>query len=234
MTNLFHPSELTGADAVQPTTAELAESMSIARELESRLAATDVHPSGGFIDRVMSAVVAQPMPQPALAAGVALRGGRFGATLAALADSWRIVFSGNHPFPVRAQALALVLVVALAVGSLGGVAAIGAVRLLGPMPSVGTPTPSLHAPIAQPTPSPALGPIVGPNGPLATPEPTDTPEPTETPEATGGNGASKTPRPNATPEPNETDEPKETDEPPSTPDPGDGSHGDGGGNPDGS
>jgi hypothetical protein len=230
MTNLFHPSELTGADAVEPTTADLAESLSIARELESRLAATDVHPSGGFIDRVMSAVVVLPLPQPALAAGVALRGGRLGAMLAALADNWRITFSGAHPFPVRAQAMAFVLVAVLALGSLGGVAAIGAVRLLGPTEA--PPVPSHPAPV-QTTPSPALGPIVGPYGPEATPEPTETPEPTDTPGPTDGN-ATRTPRPNETPDPKETADPKETDEPPSTPDPGDGSHSDGSGSPDGS
>lgn len=202
MSPSFHPSELTGADAVQPTTAELAETLSIARELESRLAAADVHPSSGFADRVMAVVVAQPRPQPAMAAGLALRRGRIGAMLSALADSWRIMFSGQHPIAVRAQALAFVLIAALAVGSLGGAAAIGAVRLLGPAPTEPGPAPSLNVPVARPTPSPSLGPTENAaptDGSEATPEPTDTAKPGKTPRAT--------PKPSETPEPNETGEP---------------------------
>lgn len=226
MTNLFHPSELIGADGVQPTTAELGRSLVIAQELERLLAATDIHPSDRFVDRVMAAVTAQPLPKPAVAAGLALRGGRFAAMFAALADSWRITFSGDHPFPVRAQALVFVLVAAVAVGSLGGVAAIGAVRLLGPAPSVGAPAPTQQGPVAQPTPSPVLGPIVAPT-PEGTPEPTETPEATETAEPEG-QGPAKTPRGTETAEPAETDEPNETDEPKETEEP-DESHGGGGG-----
>ncbi|MEO8228154.1 MAG: hypothetical protein ABI628_00175 [Chloroflexota bacterium] len=222
MTNLFHPSELTGGDAVQPTTADLGQSLLIARELESLLAATDVHPSDRFVDRVMSAVVAQPLPQPAVAAGLALRGGRFGAMLAALADNWRITFSGDHPFPVRAQALAFVLVAVLALGSVGGVATIGAVRLLGPAPSVAAPAPTQQGPVVEPTPSPVLGPIIAPTDHEGTPEPSTTPEPTETAEPTEGQGPAKTPRGTETAQPSETDEPKETDEPNKTEEPGHG------------
>jgi hypothetical protein len=234
MTNLFHPSELTGADAVQPTTAELGQSLLIARELETLLAARDVHPSDSFVDRVMSAVVAQPLPQPAVAAGLALRGGRFGAMLGALADNWRITFSGDHPFPVRVQAMAFVLVAALAVGSLGGAAAIGAARLLGPAPSVAAPAPSQQGPVAQPTPTPVLGPIVAPTDSEGTPEPTETPEATETAEPTEGQGPAKAPRGTETAEPSETDEPKGSDEPKETEEPREGHGGDDGHGDDGS
>ena len=219
----FHPSELTGADAVQPTTAELAESLAMARELESQLAAADIHPSSGFADRVMAAVVAQPRPQPAMAAGLALRRGRFGAMLAALADNWRITFSGDHPLAVRAQAMAFVLIAVLAVGSLGGVAAIGAVRLLGPAPSVPGPAPSQLVPVT--TPGPSLGPVdnATPTGPSeATPEPSETPEPTDTAKPNGTDDSGKTPRATATHEPTETAEPTETDD-------SGGGHGGGGG-----
>lgn len=225
MSPSFHPSELTGADAVQPTTAELAETLSIARELESRLAAADVHPSTGFADRVMAAVVAQPRPQPAMAAGLALRRGRIGAMLSALADSWRIMFSGQHPIAVRAQALAFVLIAALAVGSLGGAAAIGAVRLLGPAPTEPGPAPSLNVPVAQPTPSPSLAPTedaAPTDGSEATPDPTETAEPSDT--AKPGKTPRATPKPSETPEPNETDEPGSGDG-----HGGDGHGGDGGG-----
>lgn len=230
MSRQFHPNELTGADAVQQTTAELAEALAMARELESRLAATDVHPSSGFADRVMAAVVAQPRPQPALAAAVALRRGRIGEMLAALADNWRVTFSGHHPPAVRAQAMAFVLIAILAVGSLGGVAAIGAVRLLGPAPSQPVPA-SQQAPVSQPTPSPDRGPTI--SDPTETPEPTDTAEPRETAEPTGTKDPKKTPGTTEEPGPSETAEPNETDEPGRT-DSGDGSHGgDGSGGSDG-
>ena len=225
MSRPFHPNELTGADAVQPTTAELAESLAMARELESRLAAADVHPSSAFADRVMAAVVAQPRPQPALAAAVAFRRGRMGEMLAALADNWRVTFSGHHPLAVRAQAMAFVLIAILAVGSLGGVAAIGAVRLLGPAPSQPVPA-SQQAPVSRPTPSPDRGPTT--SDPTKTPEPTDTAEPTETAEPTGTKDPQKTPGATEAPEPSGTAEPNEADEPGPT-DNGDGSHGGSGG-----
>lgn len=216
MSPSFHPSELSGADAVQPTTAELADSLLVARELESQLAANDVHPSSGFADRVMAAVAAQPLPQPATAAGLALRRGRLGAMLTALADNWRITFSGHHPLAVRAQAMAFVLVAILAVGSLGGVAAIGAVRLLEPAPSVPGPVPSQPLPLSRPTPSPSIEPT---DNPEATPSEAG-PQPTETDDSGKTPGSTHKPRPSETPEPNETE------------DPGSGSdHGGGGGGP---
>ena len=137
MSRPFHPSELSGADDGEPTSAELGEAVAAARSLESQLAAADVHPSADFVDRVMRAVVAEPRPQPAVAAGLAMRRGRFGSMVAALADSWRVAFSGGRPWAVRAQAAAFVLVAILAIGSLGGIMAVGAVRLLAPAPSQG-------------------------------------------------------------------------------------------------
>ena len=135
MNRPFHPSELSDVDGSGPTTAELAEALAVARDLESNLAADDIHPSAAFVDRVMGAVVLEPLPQPAIAAGTALRGGRLGAMAAALGDSWRVAFSGGRPFAVRAQAAAFVLVIVVAMGSLGGITAIGAVRFLEAAPS---------------------------------------------------------------------------------------------------
>ena len=78
---------------------------------------------------------------------------------AALADSWRVAFSGGRPFAVRAQAAAFVLIVVVALGSLGGIAAVGAARLLEPAPSqVASPPPSVPvAPSTQPDPEPDGG-----------------------------------------------------------------------------
>lgn len=219
MTGPFHPSELSDADGVGPTTTELGDALAVARDLESNLAAGDVHPSATFVDRVMGAVALEPLPQPAIAAGTALRGGRLGAMAAALADSWRVAFSGGRPFAVRAQAAAFVLVVVLAMGSLGGIAAVGAVRLLQPAPSqVASPRPSV--PVVTST-QPDQNPSIEPSdrvGPTATPKPTDsddpeasedpgeTPEATETDKSGGGGGGTQTPRPNRTQRPTETDD----------------------------
>ncbi len=154
MTRPFQPAELSGADDGERTTAELGEALATARTIEAQLGAGDVHPSASFVDRVMTAVVAEPRPQPAIAAGLALRRGRIGAMLAALGDSWKVAFSGGRPFAVRAQAAAFVLVAILAVGSLGGIAAVGAARLLSPAETPpGPPSPSqLVVPTATPTP----------------------------------------------------------------------------------
>ncbi|MGZ8528926.1 MAG: hypothetical protein ACXWWR_09020, partial [Candidatus Limnocylindrales bacterium] len=189
-----------------------------------------VHPSSGFADRVMAAVVAQPRPQPAAAAGMALRRGRFGAMLAALADSWRITFSGDHPLAVRAQAMAFVLIAIVAVGSLGGVAAIGAARLLGPAPSVPGPAPSEQVPVSQPTPSPSID---SSDSAVPTDPSEASPEPTETAEPTGTDDSGETPRATRTPKPTETAEPHETEDSGSGSDHGGEGGGGGGGGDDG-
>ena len=45
MSRPFHPSELSGADDGEPTSAELGEALATARAIEAQLAAGDVHPS---------------------------------------------------------------------------------------------------------------------------------------------------------------------------------------------
>ncbi len=219
MTGSFHPSELSDADGVGPTITELADALAVARDLESNLAAGDIHPSATFVDRVMGAVALEPVPQPAMAAGSALRGGRLGAMIAALADSWRVAFSGGRPFAVRAQAAAFVLIVVVAMGSLGGIVAVGAAGLLSaPSTQVASPPPSVPvAPSVQPDRNPSIEPSerVGPTstpGPTDSEEPEASEEPSETPEATetgtsgGGGRGTQTTRPNRTPRPNETDD----------------------------
>jgi uncharacterized membrane protein YgcG len=163
---------------------------SMSRDLEAVAAESAIRPPVGFADRVMAAVAAEPLPQPARAFRVALVAGRFRAATASVADAWRVVVGGSTPLGVRAQALALVLVVAIGSLAVAGGAAVGAIDVLnanhGLVPSPTMPPPSqLSSP--QPTPSPSLTP-----DPAFTPEATETTEPTETPRATqrtGGGGA---------------------------------------------
>jgi uncharacterized membrane protein YgcG len=160
----------------------------------------DVHgirPSAGFADRVMSAIADEPLPQPALVLGLALRRRRLGAALVAIGDSWRVAFGGPRPFAVRAQALALVLVVTIGVLGAGGAAIVGASRLLGleptPAPSV-QPSPPVSPPpsiVVTPSPSPSPSPSVRPTPsatPAETPDATETAEPTETPDESDDHG----------------------------------------------
>ena len=195
MSRPFQPGDLTGLDGVEPTGAELADVASIARQVEGLAASEGVHPSVAFVESVMGAVAVEPLPQPAIAAGIAARRGHFGAMLAALADSWRVATSRDRPFAVRAQALAFVMVAVLAVGSVGGAAAVGAWQLLGPHPA-----PTI-APTPDQGPSPTLPPV-----PTTSPEPSPTPEPSESAE------------PSDSPEPSETAEPSSTDDHGGSPD----------------
>lgn len=166
------------------------------RELENLGDVHGIRPSAGFADRVMASIADEPVPQPGVLLGLALRRRRFGLALVAIRDSWRVAFGGPRPFAVRAQAFALVLVVAIGALGTGGVAVVGASGLLGldatPTPSVEpsplvSPTPSI---VATPTPSPSPSPSATPT---ETPDATETAEPTETPDEThdsSGSGSS--------------------------------------------
>ena len=90
----------------------------------------------------MAAIAAEPMPRPA---------GR--GLLATARDAWAIAFGPGRPVVLRAQAFAMLLALALAVGSVGAVAVVGAARLL----SQGPTPPTLPSP--TPTPGPSHDPI---------------------------------------------------------------------------
>ncbi len=235
MSRPFQPSDLSGLDDVEPTQAELAEVAAVARQVEGLSASEGVHPSAAFVESVMGAVAAEPLPQPAIAAGIAARRGRFGAMFAALAGSWRVATSGDRPFAVRAQALAFVMVAVLAVGSVSGAAAVGAWQLLAPhpVPTIAPtqdqePSPTLRPePTTSPEPSPSPEPSesVEPSGspePSETAEPGDTAEPASTDDHGGSGSSSRTPAPTRrpTPEPTRTPRPSDTPEPSETPDGG--------------
>lgn len=168
----FDPSELDGGDD-----ADLAGLLGTARDLESFAANEYASPSSDFEDRVMAAIAAEPAPR-AIAAG---------GFIATLRNAWRLAWSGSRPMAVRAQAFALLLIVAVALGSVGSLAAVGAARLLSPQVTppptlLPSPSPSLPPPSISPSPPPSPTPSVPPS---VSPSPTVTVSPTETPESTG-------------------------------------------------
>lgn len=193
------------------------DAMEVARLLE-RHAATESEPlAPSFVDRVMVAIADEPSPQPLAAAGRAIRGRRVGAFLVAVRDAWRVTVTAYRPPAVRMQALALVLLVALALGSIGGIGAVGALGLLTSTPE---PTPSVEPvptdspmPSTSPSPSPSVSPTPTASPlPTATVEPTESVEPAETeePDSTDDSDG-RTPRPTRTPEPGETPKPTDDD-----------------------
>jgi hypothetical protein len=190
-TRRFDPRELEDPGAPL-SDAEAAELLATARDLETFAASQSVAPTAGFEDRVMVAIADEPPPKPVLA------GGFLGGIVATVRDSWRILWSGDRPLAIRAQALAIVLVAALAVGAVGTAATVGALTWLQgnvtdspepspslPIPSV-VPTPSV---VPSPPPSPTLTPSPPPS-PSPSPSPSETTEPSETPEGTDDNGGS--------------------------------------------
>ena len=177
----FDPAELRVPGEPVPTQAEQADLLIAARELESAASATQaIRPTEGFEDRVMAAIALEPAPRVVIRPGSAVRGGRPAAFLLAIRDAWGIATTGGRPWAIRGQALAFLLLVVVAAGSLTTAAGVGVGALLrtnqSPAPSV-QPGPTV-APMPTGTPSPTMP-------PTATPEATETPEPTETPEHGG-------------------------------------------------
>ncbi|HEX8939646.1 MAG TPA: hypothetical protein VF763_05745 [Candidatus Limnocylindrales bacterium] len=183
----FRPDELAGPDGVAglgPESADLAGDVEAARELEWLAGEGGVVPSAGFVDRISAAIAAEPRPSPAAAVGRAVRRRSVGGVLAALGDAWRVAWSGGRPLAMRGQAFALVLVVVLALGSIGGVAAVGGLSLLGGPAATVSPAAASPSATASPSPSPT---------PSATPS--ESPEPSESVEPSGSPGASESPDP---------------------------------------
>lgn len=194
----FDPSELRDGDLATNGEVAAAELLVVARELEALARSESAAPSVDFEERVMAVIATEPPPRPVATGGVL-------GLVGMVRDAWRLTWTGGRPLAVRAQALALVLLAAVAVGSLGSLAAVGVGALLTPEtppPSVApspspSPSPSVApSPSASASPSPSLTPTVSPT-PSA--EATETVEPTETAEATGddssGPGSGGTARP---------------------------------------
>jgi uncharacterized membrane protein YgcG len=178
----FDPSELANGEPGGNDDAAAAELLVIARDLEAFARSESVTPSIDFEDRVMAAIAVEPPPRPITSHGVA-------GLVALVRDSWRLAWTGNRPMAVRAQAMAFVLLAAVALGSVVSLGAVGVGRLLSqaePPPTVApapVPTPT-RSPTPSMSPSPSVSPTPSPS-PSASPsqetaEPTETIEPTET------------------------------------------------------
>ena len=180
--------------------ARLADEM--ARELEGVAEQSHAAPRDGFTDRVMASISREPLPQPARAFGAAVGGRRLGAALASIGDAWRVAFGGRAPLAVRAQALALVLIVAAGSLAVAGGATVGAIDLLNATPPH-SPSPTVPEPSEPPSLSPSPSPSPSLTTPDRTTEPGPTSDATETPEATGTSGGGTD---IGTPQPTRTDD----------------------------
>jgi hypothetical protein len=224
----FGPDELDGVSGIAPD--ELAAARRLARDLEGVAARGTVRPSADFADRVMAAVAKEPVAAPARAAGFALRHGAIGLFLASLRDAWRVTFSPAFPMAARAQAVAMVLVVAsVATGS--GVVTAGAVGLF----DLESPEPTLpvESPVATASPDPSVSPeftvspsptvspsVEGSEEPSGSSEPGETAEPGESADSHGGgSGGAITPAPTREPTPRPTVRPTRTPTPTRKPTP---------------
>ena len=88
----------------------------------------------------------------ALRAGRRRRAGPAGRGLLATArDAWAIAFGPGRPVLLRAQAFAMLLALALAVGSVGAAAVVGAARLLSREPTPPTVPTQSATPVASRT-----------------------------------------------------------------------------------
>jgi hypothetical protein len=208
----FDPSELRATGEPDPSVATLGSGLATARELEGLVAAEGIRPSEGFDDRIMAAIAMELAPR-AMVRPSAGRGGRPAAFLLAVRDAWAIARAGGRPIGVRAQAMAFVLVVVLAAGSL---AAVGAVAVGGLLTSGPPPSPSLD-PAPSTVPNRAAPPPTETAHPTGIPVPGDGAAPTATPESTGTASPRTTPRPDATPRAIETPGATETPRPTETP-----------------
>lgn len=207
---------------------ELEDATQMGRRIEASVAPS-VRPSADFADRVMAAVAREPLPAPAVAAGAALRRGRLAAVAGAIADGWRVLVGGGYPLAARVQALALVIVAVVMVGSALTLGVVGAMSLLqGPDAAPETPLPSVTvgpgptgSPDAPPSPSPIPSPSARASAAIATASPaasasesafpTGTPAAPATPPASGAASPSETPTgtapPSASPSPEPTRSP---------------------------
>ena len=229
----FDPGELGDAGNGPLRDAEAAGLLAAARDLEEFARAESAMPTVGFEDRVMAAVAREPAPV------LVANGGFLPGLITAVRDAWRIIWSGGRPLAVRAQALALVLLVAIAAGSVGTLGAVGAARFFSSSDATPVPTPTIDQ--SQPPVSPSPSPSVLPSpSPSESPEPSESPSASESAEPTGidnGSGATSsptrtppptvmptiTPNPTPTHEPTRTDDSLETPRPTDTPEPPGGS-----------
>ncbi len=145
----FTPAELDDVSGIGPE--DLAAEMGVARRLEALAAATVVAAPPAFVDGLMAAINAEPSPVPTRAAILAIRRVSLGALLVSIRDAWRVTVGHGFPAIIRAQALALVLLVA-ALGAGTAAATAGALGVFERHPSP-APNPSVVAPSPDASPS---------------------------------------------------------------------------------
>ena len=200
----FDPSELRTPGVTEPSAAELADALGAARELEALAASEGIRPTEGFEDRVMAAIALEPAPRAVVSGGSASAATGPAAFLFAFRNAWRVATTGGRPFAVRAQALAFVLVVLLAAGTLAGA---GAIAVAGLFNGNDAPAPSVQPlPTALPTPDVPGDPVALRRPPIADrrrrppsrPRPPNRPRPTETARPTKRRGRAKHPNPPTT------------------------------------
>ncbi len=131
----FDPAEIDSDAGSGPSEAEFAQAMVAARELELLMARDTAGPTVGFEDRVMATIATEPAPRLLVRPGRTVRGGLPVAFLVSVRDAWRVATVGGRPLAIRAQAMAFVLLVILAAGSLSAVLVVGAASVLAPEPS---------------------------------------------------------------------------------------------------
>lgn len=141
----------------------------------------------GFVDAVMRSVAAAPLPSPTRAFTSALQDRSTSEAQGALSVAWRLIRAGaTMPVLVRAQALALLLIVGGSVASGGALAAVATYQTVVPiirsvvdrsahdarmMPQLAEPSPTPR-PSLPPSPTPAVTPaaddeVVAPNEPAS-------------------------------------------------------------------
>ena len=199
----FRPDELVGGDAKIPDS-ERAESYAAARELEQAISGGDVHPSAGFSNRVMAAVMAEPAPRAiGFLAPLQARHSLAGV-VASVKAAWSVVMGGGgRPVGARGLALAYVLAVMLVGVSLTGVAAFGTGAALHLITPDHTPQPSIHTP----------GPTSSPDESMDGNEASDSHEPEDSGEPGESPGSSESS------EPGESDHPEDSSGPGASPSP---------------
>jgi hypothetical protein len=177
----FDPSEISEAN---PSSVDLID---VARDLEAYADVGLSGPTATFEERVMAAIAVEPAPR-LLSLG----------PISTLRQAWQLAWSGGRPLAVRARALALVLVAAVAIGAVGSLGVVAASRLVSPdvpPPPTTQPSPS-PSPPPSPSPSPSVSPSPSPSvSPTPTPtrtprsSPTETIEPRGTDDHGGGSGS---------------------------------------------
>jgi len=187
------------------TATEIERIRSAAGELQHYARAAHPAPRQDLAARIAAAIEREPTPAPLTVMAQAAREHRAAGLVAGLRDLWRVTWSGPRPLAIRLSAALVVLLLVAAVGSAGGLAAVGAWNALRPEATT-TPAPSIpQLPVVGPPVQPSV-----PAEPLVTPPPVETPAPAPSTTPRPTTPPSPTPRPTARPTPRPTHSPRHT------------------------